>query len=78
MSTGGGGESTKGNAVMSGDGSSCVGSGGVCESNCCRFPGVIQELWEDITYSFPFFIDFFFNKVVPLVGMERKRLGRCL
>ena len=72
MSTRGGGEGNEGNAVMRGDGSSCVGSGGFSESNCCRFPGVIQELWKEITYSFSFFIDFFFNKVVPLVIMERK------
>ena len=51
MSTGGGGEGNEGNAVMSGDGSSCVVSGGVSESNCCRFPGVIQELWEALGRS---------------------------
>ena len=72
MSTGDGGEGNEGNVVMSGDGSSCVGSGGVSESNCCRFPGVIQELLEDITYSFPFFIDFFFNKAVLWLAWKEK------
>ena len=44
---------------MGGGGGACVGSGGVSERDCCRLPGVIQELWEDLPYSFPFFLEFF-------------------
>ena len=45
----------------------------ISERDCCRLPGVIRELWEDIPYSFSFSIDFFFNKLVPLVSMEITR-----
>ena len=49
-------------AVTSGGGGACVGSGGVNERNCCRLPGVIQELWEGLPYSFPFFLEFLLNE----------------
>ena len=29
-------------------GSACASSGGVSESECCRLPGVIRELWNSI------------------------------
>ena len=35
----------------------------------------IRELWEDLPYSFPFFLEFFFNKVVPLVDLKEKGSG---
>ena len=73
MSVRDGGEGNKGSAVMSGGGGACAGSGGVSGRNCCRLPEVIQELWEDLPYSFPFFFKFYFNKVVSLVSLERKR-----
>ena len=66
------GDGNEGSAVMGGGGGACVGSGGVSEWDSCRLPGVIRELWEDLPYSFPFFFDFFFNKVVLLVDQERK------
>ena len=53
-----------GNAVMDVRGSACVGSGGVNERDCCRLPGVIQELWEDLPCSFPFFLEFVLNEVM--------------
>ena len=68
-----GGEDNEGSAVMSTGRGACGSSGGVSESDCCRLPGVIRELWEDHTYSFSFFLKFFFNMVVPLVDLERKR-----
>ena len=73
MGVGDGGEGDEGSAVMGGGGSTCVGIGGVSEMGCCRLPGVIRELWEDLPYSFSIFLEFFFNKVFPLVGLERKR-----
>ena len=60
MGDGGGGDG--GSAVMASGGGACVGSGGVSERDCCRLPGVIQELWEDLPYSFPFFLEFLLNK----------------
>ena len=73
MSMGDGGEGNKRSVVMSGGGDACVGSRRVSERDCCRLPGVIRELWKDLQYSFSFFIDLFLNKVVTLVGMERRR-----
>ena len=73
MSMGDGGEGNERSVVMSGGGGACVGSRGVSERDYCRLPGVIRELWEDLQYSFSFFIDLFLNKVVTLVGMERRR-----
>ena len=46
-------QSDEGSAVMGGGGGACVGSVGVSERDCCRLPGVIRELWEDLPYSFP-------------------------
>ena len=66
-----GSEGNVGGAVMCVEGGACVVSGGASDRDCCRLPGVIRELWEDLPCSFPFF--FKFNKVVPLVGLERKR-----
>ena len=63
-------DSNEGGAVMCVGGGACMGSGGVSE-DYCRVTGLIRELWEDLPYSFPFFFEF--NKVVPLVGLERKR-----
>ena len=60
MGDGGGGDG--GSAVMASGGGACAGSGGVSERDCCRLPGVIQELWEDLPYSFPFFLEFLLNK----------------
>ena len=60
MGDGGGGDG--GSAVMASGRGTCVGSGGVSERDCCRLPGVIQELWEDLPYSLPFFLEFLLNK----------------
>ena len=73
LDVGDGGEGDKGSAVMGGGRGACVGSGGVSEGDCCRLPGIIREIWKDLPYSFPFFLEFFFSKVVPLVGLERKK-----
>ena len=73
MSGGDGAEGKERSAVMIGGRGACVGSGNVSKRDCCRLPGVIRELWKDLQYLFPFFFNFFFNKVVPLVGMERMR-----
>ena len=73
LDVGDGGEGDKGSAVMGGGRGACVGSGGVSEGDCCRLPGIIREIWKDLPYSFPFFLKFFFSKVVPLVGLERKK-----
>ena len=62
MGDGSGGDG--GSAVVGGGGGGCVGSGGVNEMDCCRLPGVIQELWEDLPYSFPFFVEFLLNEGV--------------
>ena len=64
-------DSNEGGAVTCVGGGACVGSGGVSEKDYCRVTALIRELWEDLPYSFPFFFEF--NKVVPLVGLERKR-----
>ena len=56
MGDGNGGDG--GSAVMSGGGGACVGSG----RDCCRLPGVIRELWEDLLYNFPFFLEFILNE----------------
>ena len=53
------GEGDEESAVMGGGGGACVGSGGVSERDCCRLPGVIRERWEDLPYSFPFFLESF-------------------
>ena len=66
-----GGEGNKGGAIMCARGGTCAGSFEVSEKDCCRLPGVISELWSDLPYSFPFF--FKFNRVFPLVDLERKR-----
>ena len=63
-------DSNEGGAVMCVGGGACMGSGGVSE-DYCRVTGLIREFWEDLPYSFPFFFEF--NKVVPLVSLERKR-----
>ena len=78
MSGGDGGEGGDGggeerSVVMTGGRGACVASGNVSKRDCCRLPGIIRELWKDLQYSFPFFINFFFNMAVPLVGMERMR-----
>ena len=36
-----------------------VGSGGSTEMDCCRLPGVIQQLWGDLPCSFPYFSNSF-------------------
>ena len=59
-------------AVTGGGESSFVGSGGASLRDCSRFPGVIQELWEDLPYSIPFFCNVS-SEIVFLVVMERKR-----
>ena len=71
MSVRDGGEGNKGGAIMCARGGTCAGSFEVSEKDCCRLPGVISELWSDLPYSFPFF--FKFNRVFPLVDLERKR-----
>ena len=53
MNVGDSGRGDKGSAVMGGGGGSCVNSGGVRERDYYRIPGVIRELWEDLSYSFP-------------------------
>ena len=53
MNVGDGGGSDKGSAVMGGGGGACVISGRVSERDYCRIPGVIRDLWEDLSYSFP-------------------------
>ena len=68
-----GGKGHEGDAAMSIGGGACVTSGGIKERDCCRLRGVIQEIWEDLPCSFPFFFGFFFDKVGPLIGLERKR-----
>ena len=58
-------EGNEGGVVM------CVGGGAwVIQRDCCRLHGVIQELWEDLPYSSPFF--FAFNKGATLVGLKIK------
>ena len=61
LDVGDGGEDDKGSAVIGGGGGACMGSGEVSERDCCRLPGVIRELWKDLPYSFPFFLEFFFQ-----------------
>ena len=79
MSVNNGGEGDKGGVVMSGGGGPCVGSGWVSNKDCCRLPGIIRELWEDLPYSFPFFFslvfDFFFNNIFLPVALEKKGSG---
>ena len=60
MGDGGGGDG--GSAVMGGGGGDCMSSGGLNERDCCRFPGIIQEIWEDLPYSFPFFLELVLNE----------------
>ena len=54
MGDGGGGD--RGSAVVGGGGA-CVASGGVSKRDYCRIPSVIRELWEDLPYSFSFFLN---------------------
>ena len=58
---GDGGEDDKGSAVIGGGGGVCMGSGEVSERDRCGLPGVIRELWKDLPYSFPFFLEFVFQ-----------------
>ena len=51
-----------GSAVMGDGGGACVGSGGVSDRDCCRLPGVMRELWEDLPYSFLFFLESLLNE----------------
>ena len=60
-----GGRGDRGGAVVGSGRGGCVRSGGVNETHCCRLPGVIQELLEDLPYSFPFFLEFLLNERVP-------------
>ena len=60
MGDGGGGDG--GSTIMGGGGGGCVGSGRVNEMDCCRLLGVIQELWEDLPYNFPFFLEFLYDE----------------
>ena len=53
---GDGGRVDRGSAVIGGGRDACVGSGGVNDRDCCRIPGSIRELWEDLPYSFLFFL----------------------
>ena len=56
MDKGDGGGGDRESAVMGGGGA-WVASGGVRKSDDCRIPGVTQELWEDLPYSFSFFLN---------------------
>ena len=71
MSVKDGGESNEGGTVMCVGRGTCAGRVGLSERDCRRLLGVIQELREDLPHSFPFFFEF--TKVVPLVGLERRR-----
>ena len=51
-----------GSAVMGGGRDACVGSREINERDCCKFPGVIQELWENLRYNLPFFLKFLPNE----------------
>ena len=62
MDVGDGGGGDGGSAVVGGGRDACVGNGGVDEGDCCRFSGVIRELWEDLPYSVPFFVEFLSNE----------------
>ena len=48
MNMGDSGWGGRGSAVMGGGRNACVRSGEINERDCCKFPGVIQELWENL------------------------------
>ena len=60
MGNGGGGD--EGSAVVSVGRDSYIGNGGFDEDNCCRYFGVIREIWEDLPYNVLFFLEFHSNE----------------
>ena len=54
MSVGGGGASSREDAVVSSEGYNGVAGGGAGWRFCCRFSKIFGELREDLPYSLPF------------------------
>ena len=52
-----------------------VGSGGFSEMDCCRLPGVIQQLWEDLPCSSPYFSNSFSIRLSLWLAWKEKGIG---
>ena len=54
ISVGGGNVGSRGDGVVSSGGDFGVAGGGASWRDCCRFPEIFRELWEDLPYSLSF------------------------
>ena len=54
ISVGGGGVGGREDGVVSNGGDVGVAGGGASWRDCCRFPEIFGELWEDLPYSLSF------------------------